>query len=967
MKKRTTLLMAIAVATCSILFSLAFQQDTTRQVPKVYYNISITGQDTLFAGEHIKLGEQMYNAGLLDSARNCFYRALEVYDAMPEDQIDSAVFTYRLNALFWAGFLSVYLNDLATGEKLLRECVDKATTRFSKTHYILSFAYIKLGYIYERRGDRYTAYNLIKNSYDMRVETVHDSSIWMRNGHGNMAWICTLLGKYDEALFHRKKILETAQTYFSDQRSLLSSAYLGMANILEKMGQQAESEAYLEKGLQLLDNLYPPGHVANLTPLRYRIEQLQKQGDYAAVKDLLYESIALSKKRAGTNHPSTAYYFNMMGDAWQQLGQPDSALHYHQQALTTFLPEMAEAPLLDLPQNLSPTLDAAVLEVLHNKANALTWYHDQYKQDVKFLRAALDYYLSAIHLVDAMRINALSPASKEVMNENLFPLFEHGLTLALRLHELTGEEARLQDAFFILEKSKAMALLATVRGNQLEESTLLPPSARQHEFELKSAIAYIQKVLADEKSRPDSLQDAKRLRDLSFALFEKTLEYDSLLEVFKKAYPTYHRMRHNTEVNTLAEVQAFLPDGTVLVEYFTGDSNLVVFTITDRTATARRLPIDSAFFTQVEGLRRLMDSPPPAGQKTARELQADFMKFTDLAHSLFETLLKPSLAGNMPRQLVIVPDGVLGYLPFEALLTRAPEAACHNYRRLPYLFIECPTRYEYSATLLLERRKSRRLPSERYAGFAPEYMGDELLASRGEDSLWTGRVYGHQFRNDGLAGLLYNQEEIREAGALTKGTTFLGQAAQERQFLQVAGKSRILHLAMHALTNDQEPSFSQLVFSLPDDTLHDGKLHVHEIYDLYMQADLAVLSACHTGTGRLRRGEGTMSLSRAFKAAGCPNLVVSLWWADDFSTKKLVTAFFKNLQSGMGKDAALQAARRHFLQEDAPEQFTHPFYWATLVLIGDDRPVPLGGSYWWMWAGVAGVLLGVVGWRWKRN
>jgi CHAT domain-containing protein len=152
---------------------------------------------------------------------------------------------------------------------------------------------------------------------------------------------------------------------------------------------------------------------------------------------------------------------------------------------------------------------------------------------------------------------------------------------------------------------------------------------------------------------------------------------------------------------------------------------------------------------------------------------------------------------------------------------------------------------------------------------------------------------------------------------------------------------------MHALTNDTDPLYSQLVFTQnPADTVEDNSLHAYELYNMRLDANLAVLSACNTGAGKLVRGEGIMSLSRAFKFAGCPNILMSLWSVNDASAKDIVVDFHQNLKNGKGKATALQAAQLHFLGS-ANEANTHPFFWATFVPVGDDEPVGDSNFPWW--------------------
>ena len=134
---------------------------------------------------------------------------------------------------------------------------------------------------------------------------------------------------------------------------------------------------------------------------------------------------------------------------------------------------------------------------------------------------------------------------------------------------------------------------------------------------------------------------------------------------------------------------------------------------------------------------------------------------------------------------------------------------------------------------------------------------------------------------------------------------------------------------------------SKLVFAASEDTTEDQDLHAWEIYNLQLAADLVVLSACETGTGKLVRGEGLMSLAQAFHYANCPSVVTSLWPVDDDATAILMEYFYKALSEGLPKDQALQQAKLQYLEQSDPAG-RHPFYWSSFVLLGDQEPISTG-------------------------
>jgi CHAT domain-containing protein len=163
---------------------------------------------------------------------------------------------------------------------------------------------------------------------------------------------------------------------------------------------------------------------------------------------------------------------------------------------------------------------------------------------------------------------------------------------------------------------------------------------------------------------------------------------------------------------------------------------------------------------------------------------------------------------------------------------------------------------------------------------------------------------------------------------------------------------------MHALIDDNNPMNSRLAFARDaTDSLEDGYLNAYELYNMELSADLAVLSACETGFGSLKKGEGIMSLARAFAYAGCPSLVMSHWKVDDRSSSQLMNAFYGYLSQGLSKNEALRQAKLTFLK-DADEQTAHPFYWGSFAVVGNIDPI-LEESNWRWWA-IGSVLMIVI-------
>jgi CHAT domain-containing protein len=211
--------------------------------------------------------------------------------------------------------------------------------------------------------------------------------------------------------------------------------------------------------------------------------------------------------------------------------------------------------------------------------------------------------------------------------------------------------------------------------------------------------------------------------------------------------------------------------------------------------------------------------------------------------------------------------------------------------------------------------------SEMLCAYAPIFKGDSFVADRTNDSIQVG-------------SLKYNQEEAKTIRKIFKGKLFSGATSDD--FKSSCSDCQIVHIASHAKASTGIQDESWILFNSKSDSIDEEKLQLHEIYNLDLNSELLVLSACETASGKMVKGEGILSFARSFSFAGTKSILTSLWRVDDEATKEIMTIFYKNLRLGQSKDFALQKAKIHYLKSARKNA---PNYWAAFVAVGDMTPI----------------------------
>jgi CHAT domain-containing protein len=444
-----------------------------------------------------------------------------------------------------------------------------------------------------------------------------------------------------------------------------------------------------------------------------------------------------------------------------------------------------------------------------------------------------------------------------------------------------------------------------LRSGQVNITKAMTASEQEQERGLTQALVTLGAAVRQDTVLAN--RNATQLADLRLRLDKARLDYESFRTSLYAAHPELRVERGDASPVDAQQAAALLPDGrSALLEYLVTDERTYLFVLTRGTAPLR---VHSLEIRRKELTERVSGFRERLGRRDLN-IQA-------AAAELHDLLLRPARAQLEGKtQLIIVPDDVLWDLPFQALR--------HAGGR--YLLQDSAISYAPSITALREMVRHRKA------------RGSPTLLALGNPALGSeavGRVHS-LYRDAALGPLPHAETEVKQLAQLygkDRSRVYVGAEANEARAKAETADSHILHFATHGILNEASPMYSQLVLSESGDN-EDGLLEAWEILNLDLNADLAVLSACETGRGRVGAGEGLIGLSWAFFVAGCPTTVVSQWKVESASTSELMLAFHRNLRKGQSKAAALRSAALKLLGDS---RYRHPFYWAGFVVVGDAR------------------------------
>ena len=830
--------------------------------------------------------------------------------------IDSLAFRVRIKT----GFIHYYLDSTHAAKKdyLAVIAFKKKLPAIADSFLFIPFLYTGSIYYNENQFDSALFYyNKAAQLNDTYQQPLRESNR-LYNKLGAMYYET---GNYRQARNYFEKAITLTNPA---EKELINNYKINIASLLVKLGEFDVAKQYYES---LLPSLVFENEIYhNLGIISSRLKEYNKAIEY------------LGKVNYTNNKKNIDLFYNF-GVAFAELNMIDSSEFYLQRALAENIKWNGRKKNIQLGLILKYKADELLKQQLFKEAistyqqaimqfqydfkdadgyinpvqftsafsfinlfNTLTakaaafesWY--QQEKDIGMLKASLNAYQSAFRLAEFVEKTYDSDDARLFLGKIKYSIHSQPIDVSLQLYDLTKKRNYLEDAYLFDQQNKASILALTIQENALRSESGNTNELFRQETEIKTTITRL-------SLKASQLTDSVDLYQINAAIRDKEIELGRLQEKINNE-PAQQRKRSLSQIPTVSQLQKSIDNTSAILSFHLTNNELLTILITPSRFEYNITAINKNFFIALESL------------KTALHTTSEDKRYngTNAAMSIYEKLIAPIESKLLQtKRLIIIPDDELNYLPFEALQDENKK----------YLVERFSFQYQYCTALLGKNKKTAYIPGT--LSFAP-------FASSGyKDS--SGNFLSH---------LPASIEEV----ANLEGIVFADSTATKKNFLKSIKRLKTIHLATHATANNEEPSRSYISF-FPGNA--DYKLYAQEIADLNLDStQLVILSACETGTGKLVKGEGLMSLSRAFAYAGCPNIITSLWKAEDKTTSYITQQLHYYLDKKYTKDKALQLAKIDLLNNnDIDPRFKSPNFWAHLLFIGDYE-ARHNLSNWWL-------------------
>ncbi|MEO8533965.1 MAG: CHAT domain-containing protein [Flavobacterium sp.] len=759
-----------------------------------------------------------------------------------------------------------YENQFGESEKAIKS-YEKAWLFYQKNklkgYDIIEYCLKPLGNLYTIIGDYDNAENTIKQYYFIanleKNETQKVAAIL------NLSNVYQNTGNVYKAIDLIENTIQTEKLTSTQQGLLLNNLGANYSltgkNSSEKKTAFEKAERSFLKAILLLKKEKSQAETLsnsyrNLAKLKIEQKDLTKASEY-------FEKAKTEFSKTPHQEPrkKAQFYYEAAFLAFRQ----EKIKEASQNIITVFktlLPDYPDAKNI-LPNENSLYAETVLLDALDLQAAI---YLSQHEPKNALKSFALSFHIE--ELFQSLLVYENSKIVTQIRNRNRT---EKCISIYYSLYEKEKKTSYIEDAFLLSEQTKSVVLKNRLIDNSSlsrEEKLILQQLQNWNTVIIKEQqkleLANIPKINEAIKKQNELMLLLKKSQNKNAAASSNTFDLQKL----------YSRLEG---------------DNAVITTYFLGSDCIYNFTVENNAITLHYISLESTGFKNLMEFIRFFNDP--------NAIMNNPQRYNQLGNSIYKNLKIPPSKNH--KNLIIIPDGILSFLPFEALITK--ESATTNFAKMHYLLNDFNVAYNNSASFYVNSVSSSKT-KKTVLGIFPIFENTDFA-------------------------LTFSKNELQSIKKNFDGQFFENGDATFSNFKNNAGNYSILHLSTHASSGDLKTPAS-IKFS-------DEEILYSELYNLHINPDLVVLSACETGIGKLYKAEGAMSVARGFQFAGAQNLLFSLWKVNDFTTSVFMADFYKNIKNNQAYFEANANAKRDFLNDpNISNAKKSPYYWSAFVYYG---------------------------------
>lgn len=752
--------------------------------------------------------------------------------------------------------------------------------KFNNSSYKLSSAGLELGLMYKYVGDFHKAINQYEKTKPHITNVLDALNVHLK--------IVEVYDEMDRDLYSEKitKYLKIADSIKKKENYSLNENYtlrlfFLKANNYYALKEYIKARAHYQELLDILGTDFHEQKVFILNNLGVLSMELSDLGKAEAY---FQKAISIS------DNYSTPY--ENLGEVYLAQKKFAKSLEFCQKAISIVLDKNYKLKLTNEDLELVKEKHE-LLNHLLTKSKVLIAYY-KHNNNTNYLEQALSVFKTADKLVDIIRFRSNENLSKLYWREKSALLYANAVEVSYLLN-------KVEDAYYFMERNKAILLLENISNQQAKSLAKLPDSISEREFELKQNVLLAENALYNAKGE----EKKNFFRD---SVYQSKSKYENFIAYLETNYSSYVDFKKNIKV---------LPYKDFKKKYAKKNNAVLHYIINDKRGYGLLTYNDGFEFFKIDDVGRLNSQIIKMIQLFKEKANASIVN--KLSYQVFSQLIPNKIYSKLKtKNLTIIPDYTLQQFPFEALVINSDGT---------YFIEDNDIHYAYSMSYLDVKKDFSNKSKKDWLGMAPV-----------------------SFHSTGLHKLPFSEGEVSKIKELIpKGTVFLKDQASKANWLEHFSQYKVHHLSTHA---DIDSTGNHWI------AFADDKLYLKEIYATKNISDMLVLSACNTSVGELQKGEGVMSLTRGFFHSGVKSVVASLWEVNDISGKEILIDFYKELNKGITKSAALRNAKLNYLK-DQKEVDISPFYWSTFIVIGDNSPINSTYTIFWILP-IIGILILII-------